>query len=455
MGLSRPLGISILLLILAPCVLAGSGSEAGPATGSNQVIGVKPFPLDLDSGSMALHALATCLEFSGRRSTYDRLVAVSGAGFKFVYDTTEAYEPLRDLYPLDVLKMGANASGFADAHWELDKPIEEVKELVKREIDRGRPMITPFLKSDAYHGFFLITGYDFSDGFFYLQGALRDSVYARVPIPPAWSGPTASPMGWAVNPIFILGGTGEGPQPTTGLDKSIIATGIDMLKGGTLTYGLTEGEMQYLRSPGPHRATYGLPAYRLVSRDIETAGLTVSRNGEDAFNFSFVWRLDSQLGQLVHDRGYAASAVTYLIPRVSSGKSIEVEELVSNIERTVADAKALRKIFWDQIPDTARTAEGVAAYVKGSESMVFSFAGRDRFLEALRDLGLQAFKTAWGPVIVADSPAKRMRAKIIVKSLQSREKASLNMMEEIVGYVAEDLGVQPQEPTGPAKRRKQ
>jgi len=444
----RGLSIWILLLLVA----AGHLAAAGPAPRSNTVPGVKAFLPDDDSGAMPLHALGICFEAYGHWSTYYRIVAASGAPFKVVYDTTEAYEPLRDLYPIDVLATASTSSGFPGAHWLLDAPIARVKETVKAEIDRGHPLIAPYLKKDAYRGFVAIVGYDYDANVFYVQGALRDSVYARVPIPKQWDGPTASPLGWATNPVFVLGDIDPQSVGGVGQDKALLATGISMLKGGTLDYGMHSGE-KLLVPGGPSKAAFGIPAYRLLSLDVEKAPLVVAEAGADTVDFGLIWRLDAQLGQLEHDRRYAAMALGYIISRVTEGRSVDAAELVVNVDRTASDVKALRRIFWNQVPYAVSTVDSLIAYIDASPSVVFSIAGRDRYLQDLKDRGYQAFKTRWGPVIIADSRDKRLQAKMLVKSIESRERVSLRTMEELVNFVGVDLGVPPPEPAGPGRRR--
>lgn len=444
------------LLGLSPGLAAGADSKQ-PTAQRNQVAGVKGFAMDFDSGCMAIQALGSALEATGHSSPYGRLAALSGAGFKFVYDTTEAYEPLRDLFPIDVLQTACKASGFPEACWKAGLPMAEVKAIVKREIDAGRPLLASFLKADAYHGIFLIVGYDYQAGVFYLQGASRDSSYTSVPIPEKWDGSTASPAGWADNPVFILGAYDQGRASDTelGLDKVLITNGINLLKGGTLAYGSHPGEQSYMGEPGSHQCVHGIPAYRLLSLDVGSGDLIVKRGGQDEVDFGLVWRLDAQLGQLESDRVNAVTGLSYLVPRVSAEKSVEVDETMANIRKTVADVATLRKIFWDQIPHQVNTPEGIAAYVKSSESMVFSFAGSDQYFQDLRDRGLRTFKTRRGPVIIEDSPEKRLRARMLVRSLEARERTTLVMLEGIENYLGANLSVPPAERRtgGPRQRR--
>jgi hypothetical protein len=440
-----------VLLALAVAVQA---ADTGAAARSNRVPGVKPWARDDDAGGMALYALGACFEAYGHWSTYFRMVALSGSPFKVVYDTTEAYEPLRELFPVDVLKVAANAAGFPQARWLLDLPIDQVKEAVKDEIDKGHPVVAPFLKNDVYHGYVAIVGYDYDEGVFYVQGALRDTAYAKVPIPGQWSGPTASPVGWATNPVFVLGEMMTVRSEDPGQDKALLETGASLLRGGTLSYGLAAGEARYMAGAGPRQAAFGVPAYRLISWDVDRAPLVRAEGGQDEVNFGLIWRLDAQLGLLEHDRRYAAMALGYIVGRMKEGKHMEVQELTDNVERTGDEVRALRRIFWDQIPYAINTADGIAAYADSSGSIVFSIAGRDRLQKDLTDRGYGVFKTKWGPVMIADSRAKRLKAKLLVKSLETRESISMRMMEELAAYVGPDLGVEPQEPTGPARRRR-
>lgn len=437
--------------------LAQAADSKQPKAQANQITGVKGFGMDFDAGCMALHALGAALGASGHSATYVRLVALSGAAFKFVYDTTEAYEPLRDIFPIDVLQTASQASGFCDARWAVGLPIAEVKAIVKREIDAGHPLLASFLKNDAYRGIFLIVGYDFDAQVFYLQGAFRDSAYVSVPIPARWDGPTASPSGWADNPMFILGAYDEtrGSDASLGLDRATVTTGIALLKGGTLVYGSHPGESSYMGEPGLHEATYGIGAYRLLALDVGNGDLVTRRGEEEEVNFGLVWRLDAQLGQLESDRINAATALNYLVSRVAAGKSIEVEETVANIRKTAADVAALRKIFWDQIPQHVNTPERILAYVKSSGSIVFSFAGNDKYFEDLKGRGLRTFKTRWGPVIIEDSPERRLRARMIVRGLEARERGSLGMMEAVEAFIGPDSGAPAPEPRtgGPRQRR--
>ena len=224
-GLRGRLSISLILLLLASFWTVQAAAETGSGPGGRKVIeGVGGFPLDRDSGSMCLHALLSCLKATGNPSVYYNLVGFSRSAFKFVYDSTEAYEPLRDLYPVDVLRQAAVAEGYPESRWETNKSINTVKSLIKQEIDSGRPVIAPFLRNDAYHGFFVITGYDYEQEIFYLQGALDlDSGYVSVPIPDYWDGPTASPAGWARNPSIRArpeeGRAGKEGSPGAGVGR--------------------------------------------------------------------------------------------------------------------------------------------------------------------------------------------------------------------------------------------
>jgi hypothetical protein len=56
-------------------------------------------------------------------------------------------------------------------------------------------------------------------------------------------------------------------------------------------------------------------------------------------------------------------------------------------------------------------------------------------------------------VVVDDSPAKRLRARLLAKSLETRDRVSLRALGEIARYVGADLGVPDQE-TPKSRRHK-
>jgi hypothetical protein len=398
--------------------------------------GVEPFHLDYDSGNMGIHALASCLKATGAASGYFSLVGLSRSAFKFVYDSTEAYEPLRDLYPVDALQRAAKAVGFPDCRWETNKSINVVKSLIKNEIDSGRPVIAPFLKNDAYHGFFVITGYDYDQGLLYLQGALGpDSAYATVPIPEYWDGPTASPEGWARNPVFILGEARPEVERRGTPERKSVKAGIRLFNGGTLEYGTQPGEHIYMARPGPHTAVYGLPAYDVLSRDVETEPVLLEGEGGEALNFGFLWRVDSQVGLLWHDRYHGSKYVRGLSRFLRFEERMLLSEITENFEKVAADAQALRRVFWNAVPDNCSSADDVMRYVEREQAIVFWVGQVEETIPELESRGLKTYDTVWGPVIVLDSPQKRLKAKLLVKSIASREKNSLYVMEDVVEHI--------------------
>lgn len=437
----RPVTVCCLALVLVFCPLAaGLGGEGTNRSGSNHLVGVRPFGLDYDSGSMALHALRSSLQAGGRSMMYWELVGLSGAAFKFVYDSTAAFEPLRDVYPIDVLREASVVLGFPEAHWETAKPLDAVKDIVRNEIDRGRPVLAPFLKVDAYHGFFIITGYDFDRTVFYLQGAFQSrSGEVTVPIPEAWDGPTVSPAGWATNPVFVLGEKSNESQDQSIAARRTIERGLEQMRGGKVVYGVHPGERRYMEYGGPHEATCGLPAYDLLSSDIENGRFVLHVGGEARLNFGLIWRIDSQVGQLEHDRSNGATFLDFLPRKLPPGPVPRLKEIVASFEETAEDASVLRKIFWDEGPDTLTAAESVAEYVNGSSSIIFHIPDRDGLPDELQSLGFDLFRTAWGWVLVDDTHEKRMLAKTALHSIVVRERRSIGMLEDILGYIEQLL----------------
>jgi hypothetical protein len=430
------LPVRVPSLVLALCLIASSaGGAESEYTGSNQLEGINPFPLDYDSGSMALHALHSSLDACGVSTSYQRLTGLSGTAFKFAYDSVEVFEPLRDLYPMDALTEAARALGFYDAQWITGEPIGAVKDIIKREIDGGRPVLAPFLKRDAYHGFFIVTGYDFDRDLLYLQGAFEgDSSYVTVAIPEVWDGPTVGPAGWATNPVFVIGESKRIDQKTLKAGREPVDRAISAMKGGSMPYGLHPGEHVYMGPPGPREALYGFPAYDLLSHDIEHRDLIKRTDGEVTLDFAMIWRIDAQVGQLEHDRRSARFFSKLLSRELPDEKRSDIGAIMEGLEETANDAGALREFFWHVIVDTM-TAGEVADYVRTSTSIVFRLPDVEPLVSELKAGGFEIFKTVWGWLLVDDTHHKRMLAKTALRSIIIRERRSLELLEEIADHI--------------------
>ena len=440
------LGVSVTLCVGLGICTGVVGQEEVGTHRSNRLHGIGPFPRDYDSGSMAIHALDSSLDAYGVEISYRRLMGLSRGGFKFVYDSAECYEPLRDLYPVDVLQSAAQALGFRRARWELNKPLEEVLAIIKAQIDRGHPVIAPFLKPDAYHGAVIITGYDLDENILYLQGAFEESAGVSVTIPEAWDGPTSSPLGWATNPIFVMGG--RMVTEDREIDRSVLTDAIQLLRGGSLPYGEHSGEIRYMADQGPHDAAYGLPAYDLLSYDVEHEPLVREQTGESGVNFGFIWRLDSQIGQLEHDRHAGSYYLRHFSPWLPEEKRLMLTQVASNFEKAAEDARSLREIFWHEIPQDIDSVKKIREYLTRGGSMVFILPENPRLRQDLEGVGIEIFSTPWGWLLIDDSPGKRASAKILVKSIASRDRNSLGLIEEVIAFL-DRLDKQAEQEGGP------
>ena len=387
------------------------------------------------AGSMALYALNAIMTSQGKARYYENLLVESGAIFKFVYDTTEAYEPLRDISPVDLLHNAAAANGFPDAHWETGLTMAEVRDLIKHEIDAGRPLITPFLKGDEYHTFNIITGYDYERNELWVQGAFNRRRSFQIPIPDAWDGPTMSPAGWSTNPLFVLGKGSVDSATVTADFTDLIREGIGLLEGGTMEYGRHEGEAAYMLTPGPHLARYGLPAYELLVEDVGEGDLTRVRGGEEELNLGLVWRIDVMVGLLESDRLGCSKFVTFLRRALPADLVTTLLQLSDNYDLTLAEATQLHDAFSQVISDSLIDPGEVVEYVKTSPAVIFRLPDSPGLADNLKSRGLAVYETQWGRVLVDDSHDKRIWAKTKAISLMSREHRSLALLKDIAHYL--------------------
>jgi hypothetical protein len=433
-------GFAVLCLVI---VSTWPGDVKGDPEGTamddltaNRIKDIRSFPLDYDSGTMALHALQSAISAYGFSVSYQQVAGLSGAIFKFVYDGSESYEPLRDVYPVDVLTTASKSLGFSKARWEIGQPIDKVKDLIKEEIDGGRPVLVPFITNEPYHGFFIIAGYDFDKNMVYLRGARQGTKdYAEVPIPDEWDGPTVSPAGWATNPIFIIGPNTGGGIKRLRAEKRTLELGISLMRGGALPYGSHPGEQRYTAGGVGRQATYGLPAYDLLSSDVENEPFVIEIDGEKTFNFGFIWRIDAQMGQLQHDRHQGGLFLRNLSGGVPSDRAEDVNEIVLGFQSISEDARDFRRFFWNEIPTTLTDAQGIVDYVGHSSSMVFRIWGPHKLRHDIEAMGFGMYDTPWGWVLVDDSHEKRMLAKTALRRVYVRDRRLLSMLEDIVEHI--------------------
>ncbi len=423
--------IMVILGGVLCAVCHGREVPEGEILKANLVTNVSSYPVDYLSGSMALHALHSVLMAQGMSGTYAELVGISGAAFKFVYDSTEAFEPLRDACPFDLLRTAAVRSGFPDAHWETGLGGNDLRQVIKREIDSGRPLVSPFLKTDAYNGFNVITGYDYEQDQFEVQGAFERRRPYTIPIPDTWDGPTLSPAGWARNPVFVLGEAADDSAMMADVYSDMAVQGIELLRGGALGYGQSEGEARYMAEPGPHEARYGVPAYDVLAWDVQYADIVSTRPDGDVLNFGLLWRIDAMVGLLEHDRRYGPEFAAFLKGVLSQQEAAMLHELVTGFDRAAGDAADLRRLFRHEVPDTLADPRTVLEYAAKSRALVYSLPDGDGLAARLREMGRHVYECPWGWVMVEDTPERRLEAKMKVISIRSRDLECLGYMERI------------------------
>jgi hypothetical protein len=112
-----------------------------------------------------------------------------------------------------------------------------------------------------------------------------------------------------------------------------------------------------------------------------------------------------------------------------------LEGITENFEKTVTDVRSLRGMFWDPVPEWCAGHEDVARYIERSGSIVYRVPDGEPMALGLKARGLETHPTPWGPVVVLDSPEKRLQAKVLVKKIASREKNSLYVMKDIVEHI--------------------
>jgi hypothetical protein len=428
--------VAAVLMLTCLCVPVGHPAAAeGGAGRANSLSGVEGFHIDPLEEGTALKALTSVMRFEQTPCRYVDVVPVSGIMFAFVYDSTEAYEPLRDIYPFDLLGYTAAGFGFPDAHWETGLAPDEVRGLIKREIDSGRPLITSYLAPEAYRGFSIITGYDLDGGTLSVQGGSDTRRAATVPLPEHWDGPTMSAAGWAANPLFVIGEAFRDSLSMYEVRVGMVEEGIALLEGGRVDYGHSEGERPYMPDAGPHLAFYGIPAYEVLVLDVGNRSLTLPGENGPEIDFGLVWRIETTLGLLVQDRRYSTQFTPWLRGGVPPKQTWMMTEIVDNLNKGATEAGRLRDVFWHQVPTQLVRAGEVLRHVEGSTALVFALPPVEGLPDSLRSRGEMVYDTPWGSALVRDTGERRLKAKLMALSLMSRERGSLDLLRQIAGVI--------------------
>jgi len=409
-----------LRILTNRCTARSAVRRKGEVMTTCEIRDVPTFDRNHDAGSMAMLALEAILAAQGERWPAWWLAGMSGDAFKFVYDAGAVFEPLRD--PGSVGCPDARLPGRRWAgHWRLGAQPGEVVDLVRASLQRGCPVITPFLGSRWYHGIVLIVGIDDTARQFLLRIAREDSTsaagYQTVAIPERWDGPVPGAVAWADTPLFILDGRMSLPSREALLGDAL-ARAADLHAGAPLSYAGHPGAQRYSDPLLSGRAArQGEAALGVLRQDLAEGELR---------DFALIWRIDAQLGQLHYDR---TNAVHFL--RAVAGEHLaggQLLEVALCYEATARIAARIQAALWDKQLGQTPDLTGVRAGIGASASLVYAVRHLPREDIAALSRYISVLQTPWGPAAIVDSPRRRRGVLELVDGIIVNERRCVAML---------------------------
>ncbi len=383
---------------------------------------VPAFERNDDAAGMAMTALEAALATRGGGRPAWWLAGMSGDAFKFVYDRGAVFEPLRDRVPLDVLTLACRAAGW-DGQWRCGLNAAQAAALVQASVQRGCPVITPFLGSKWYHGMVLIVGIDAAKGVYFLRVAReRGNGHETVCIPERWDGPVPGPLAWADTPLFLLQGRLPPPGPDEAL-RAALGRAVELFEGAPLPYAAHPGAQRYSEPPLAGRAAFqGEAALHALKEEVAAGGIV---------GFDLIWRIDAQLGQLRYDRGNAARCLRAMAEQHQA--SGPLQEAALHYEVTAQCAGQLQAAFWDKRLQQTAELRSLHAAIDGSASLVYAVGHLPPGELATLRCMAPVLETPWGPAAVIDAPQRRGSALELVDRIIEREHLCVALLRKALG----------------------
>lgn len=374
-----------------------------------------------DAGGGAFLALHAALQALGYPGTYGELLLLAGAAFTFVYDNAPVFEPLRDLSPVDGIRLATRAAGL-NGRWLVDGDSRDTLRQLAASLAEGNSAVVSLYSVEEHHGYAVVVGCDAEAGQLTIQAGERaytpnmTATAETFSLPDRWWGAVTGPQGWAACPAFLIDRSRPAGWSHEARLQRALARGIQLLHGGAVPYHDCDGSREFSAVPLDGRnALYGLPAYDLLAADV--AG------SEWLGGFDLIWRLDAQLTQLSHHRGHVASCLGGLPGVPAAGAAL----LCRIASEKAAD---LASRFWYRPTRAMPTAGEVLSAIAGCPAMLFSVSLSAEERSALEQQ-VPVVDTAWGPVAIVDEAARRRDALTIVQALRRADEQLAGQLQQM------------------------
>lgn len=390
------------------------------------VLDVAPFLLHPDAGDCGVYAVQSVLQALDRKASYHTLKAVSGDGFKFVYDRQDVFEPMRDLTPTDFVR-DALAFYNVEGSWHGNLALEEVDKVLAESLEAGWPVITSNLL-DTHTGYQIIFGIEPGDvPRIAVRGGLLEADLEEddspkrpsrwVPIDALWDGPVSSRARWVSTPLFIIEDTGSkrAPKLVDRLEQAASA-GNRACEVFEIPYGTTGLEDVYAAEPVAGRAAaHGAEAWAVLGEEIKSR--------PSLADTGFIWKVDTVMRRLAHDREALAEFFGKHAGRAKGRTKAALSQLVETLEATVEGARELRALVWHREALEATTAEEMQSYLTSTRALAFPLGDTPGLGDELRERGYgdRIHEHTWGDAIMMEDNVRWLEVVRSVRELADLE----------------------------------
>ncbi len=333
---------------------------------------------------------------------------------------------------MDVFAEAAESVGYS-VEWVTDRPVDEVKALVTREIDAGHPLLTHSLDGRT-HFFQIIAGYDLDKDVFLVQGVDRlfsATGYAEIDIPDGWSGAVPGETFWARNPLGIVSRVADAAAvDRRQLARKALRRAIDLWERPAFPFGdyWEDGDWASWAGGLPLREMQqplGAAAYDALERDVLAA---------EAITGGMIWRLDEQFVVRKYRHLDAARFLREVTPEFSADDGAALDMVATRFERTAEDGAAFYRMFWGGAltGDPPETAEEARRRMDAAPNVVFGIPdelGDDVFSQWP---DCRVMRHPWGRIVILDTPERRAHAARLVRALKAHGEESISVLRGIV-----------------------
>ena len=399
----------------------------------NQIDGVPVISSDEAWAGKTLAFLHAALQPLGCDASEAFLAGVSGDAFVFTYLDAPVDEQQRDHWPLDVFAAAAHPLGYS-VEWITDRPIDEVKRIVKHEIDAGHPLLTHSLDLRT-HFFQIIAGYDLDKGVFLVQGVDRVSLggeYVEIAIPDGWSGAVPGETFWARNPIGVVSRVADGAAIDLGqLARDALRRAIDLWVQPAFPFSNYWEEGDWARWAGnlplpEMEQPLGAAAYDALERDVLNA---------EEITGGIIWRLDEQFVVRKYRHLDAARFLREVKSEFSHEDGATLEIVAKRFEKTAEDGSAFYRLFWgDALLETPpKTAEEIRSRMDAAPNIGLGIPDEieDDVFSQWEDC--RVMHHPWGRLVILDTPERRAHAAGLARALKAHGEESIDLLRGIVG----------------------